>query len=277
MSFSPVLPSTGLTGWNFLKASLPTQTELFEKSPEIQRDLEYFEDNIRNIKTLDDFMNDRRIQKVALGAFGLGEEINKGAFVRKVLDEGVAERTAFARRINNEDYIEFATAFDFTNGDLELNSLEIDNIKQAYEDETFEIALGDVDNNMRLALNFQREISDLANRGLSEAGGWFKAMGSVPLRTVLESAFNMPEGFSQLNIDKQKELLSDKANSLFGGKGVEVFQDPENVETTIRRFLLQEQIAAGPAPGTPGLAALTILGGGIGSVGIENLLLSNAG
>jgi len=50
MSFSPVLPSTGLTGWNFLKASLPTQTELFEKSPEIQRDLEYFEDNIRNIK-----------------------------------------------------------------------------------------------------------------------------------------------------------------------------------------------------------------------------------
>jgi len=277
MSFSPVLPSTGLTGWNFLKASLPTQTELFEKSPEIQRDLEYFEDNIRNIKTLDDFMNDRRIQKVALGAFGLGEEINKGAFVRKVLDEGVAERTAFARRINNEDYIEFATAFDFTNGDLELNSLEIDNIKQAYEDETFEIALGDVDNNMRLALNFQREISDLANRGLSEAGGWFKAMGSVPLRTVLESAFNMPEGFSQLDIDKQKELLSDKANSLFGGKGVEVFQDPENVETTIRRFLLQEQIAAGPAPGTPGLAALTILGGGIGSVGIENLLLSNAG
>jgi len=250
MSFSPVLPSTGLTGWNFLKASLPTQTELFEKSPEIQRDLEYFEDNIRNIKTLDDFMNDRRIQKVALGAFGLGEEINKGAFVRKVLDEGVAERTAFARRINNEDYIEFATAFDFTNGDLELNSLEIDNIKQAYEDETFEIALGDVDNNMRLALNFQREISDLANRGLSEAGGWFKAMGSVPLRTVLESAFNMPEGFSQLDIDKQKELLSDKANSLFGGKGVEVFQDPENVETTIRRFLLQEQIAAGPAPGT---------------------------
>jgi len=185
-----------------------------------------------------------------------------------VLDEGVAERTAFARRINNEDYIEFATAFDFTNGDLELNSLEIDNIKQAYEDETFEIALGDVDNNMRLALNFQREISDLANRGLSEAGGWFKAMGSVPLRTVLESAFNMPEGFSQLNIDKQKELLSDKANSLFGGKGVEV---------SIRRFLLQEQIAAGPAPGTPGLAALTILGGGIGSVGIENLLLSNAG
>jgi len=197
--------------------------------------------------------------------------------VRKVLDEGVAERTAFARRINNEDYIELATTFDFTDGDLRLNTFQIDDIKQAYRDETFEIALGDVDNNMRLALNFQREITDLANRGLSENGGWFKAMGSVPLRTVLESAFNMPEGFSQLDIDKQKELLSDKANSFFGGKGVEVFQDPEAVETTIRRFLLQEQIAAGPSSTTPGFAALTILGGGLGSAGIENLLLSNAG
>ena len=277
MVFSPVLPATGLTGWNFLKASLPTQAALFEKSPEIERDLEYFEANIRDVKTLDDFMNDRRLQKVALGAFGLGDEINKGAFVRKVLDEGVAERTAFARRINNEDYIELATTFDFTDGDLRLNTFQIDDIKQAYRDETFEIALGDVDNNMRLALNFQREITDLANRGLSENGGWFKAMGSVPLRTVLESAFNMPEGFSQLDIDKQKELLSDKANSFFGGKGVEVFQDPEAVETTIRRFLLQEQIAAGPSSTTPGFAALTILGGGLGSAGIENLLLSNAG
>jgi len=89
MSFSPVIPSSGLIGWNFLQSTLDRQEDLFSKSPEINRDIEYFKENIGNIKTVDDFMGDRRIQKVALGAFGLGEEINKGAFVRKVLEEGI--------------------------------------------------------------------------------------------------------------------------------------------------------------------------------------------
>jgi len=77
--------------------------------------------------------------------------------------------------------------------------------------------------------------------------------------------------------DKQKELLSDKANSLFGGKSVDVFKDPEVIETAVRRFLLQEQIANGPSANTPGAAALSILSGGTGSGAIFNLLLSNTG
>jgi len=100
-------------------------------------------------------------------------------------------------------------------------------------------------------------------------------MGSVPLRTVFESAFNMPSGFAQLDIDRQKELLSDKANSLFGEKSVDLFKDPEAIETTIRRFLLQEQVANGPSANTPGSAALSILTGGTSNASILNLLISN--
>ena len=85
----------------------------------------------------------------------------------------------------------------------------------------------------------------------------------------------MPSGFSQLDIDRQKELLSDKANSLFGEKSVDVFKDPEAIETAVRRYFLQEQIAAGPTANTPGAAALSILSSGTGSAGIFNLLISN--
>lgn len=277
MPISPVLPTSGLTGWRFLNDSLETQEALFNRSPEIQRDVDYFNENIGAVKTLDDFMGDRRLLKVALGSFGLGEEINKGAFVRKVLEEGTADRSAFAVRLNNSDYLDMARVFDFSSGELSLSTQQISDITKGYQEETFEIALGDVDNSMRLALNFKREIAQIAEQGLSENGGWFKVMGSVPLRTVFESAFNMPSGFSQLDIDKQKELLSDKANNLFGAKGVDVFKDPEVIETTVRRYLLQEQIASGPSASTPGAAALSILSGGTGSTAIFNLLLSNTG
>jgi len=103
MPISPVLPTSGLTGWRFLNDSLETQETLFNSSPDISRDVDYFNENIGDIKTLDDFMGDRRILKVALGAFGLGDEINKGAFVRKVLEDGTEDRSAFAVRLNNSE------------------------------------------------------------------------------------------------------------------------------------------------------------------------------
>jgi len=275
MPISPVLPTSGLTGWRFLNDSLETQEKLFNSSPDISRDVDYFNENIGDIKTLDDLMGDRRILKVALGAFGLGDEINKGAFVRKVLEEGTEDRSAFAVRLNNSDYLDMARTFDFSSGELTLSDSQRANITKQYQEETFEVSLGEVDNSMRLALNFQRDIAEIADQGLSENAGWFKVMGSVPLRTVFESAFNMPSGFAQLDIDRQKELLSDKANSLFGGKSVDIFKDPEVIETTIRRYLLQEQVANGPTANTPGSAALSILTGGTSSASIINLLISN--
>lgn len=276
MPFTPVLPTSGLAGWNFLVESLDSQTEIFNRSPHIKRDVEYFENNIGSVETLDDLMSDRRLLKVTLGAFGLGEEINKGAFVRKILEEGTTDSKAFAVRLNNPDYLDMAKALPVAEGRLSINRELAAGLVRRYQSESFEVELGDVDNNMRLALNFKKDISELAVKDLSENAGWFKALGSVPLRTVLESAFNMPSGFSQLDLDQQKELLADKANALFGGKGVEVFRNPEAIETTIRRFLLQEQIKTGPSSSTPGYAALSILSAGLGSNSIANLLLSNA-
>lgn len=277
MPISPVLPTSGLTGWKFLNDSLETQETIFNRSPDIQREVDYFNENIGDVKTLDDFMGDRRLLNVALNSFGLADEIDKGAFVRKILDEGTEDSSAFAVRLNNSEYLEMARVFDFSSGELSLSEGDISTITKSYQEETFEVALGDVDETMRLALNFQREITELADLDLSENAGWFKVMGSVPLLTVIESAFNMPSGFSSLDIDKQKDLLSDKANSLFGGKSVDIFKDPEVIESAVRRYLLQEQIASGPSANTPGFAALTLLQGGAGSSAIFNLLLSNSG
>ena len=133
---------------------------------------------------------------------------------------------------------------------------------------------------MRLALNFQREIQDFVGQGSSENAGWFKLMGSVPMRTVLEGAFNLPKEFAALDVDRQKEVLSDKAQQAFGGKSIEVFSDPAAVDKVIKDYLLREQINAGPSPSTPGFAALSILGqsnsgSGVGTSGLFNLLLSN--
>ncbi len=280
MPFAPVIPLGGLGGWRFLERTQDTQQALFNRSPDIQREVDYFKENIGNITSSAELVGDRRLLAVALGAFGLSDEINKQAFVRTVIDGGTFDPRSFANRLGNSNYLEFAKTFSFGNeGGFVATTNRTNDIADKFLTTQFEEAVGEVDNTMRLALNFKREMSDLAGQGLTKDTGWLRAMGSLPIRAVLESAFNLPKQFSQIGLDQQKEVLISKAKQYYGGDSVDIFSDPEILDDMVRRFHLREQINNGPDASTPGFAALSILqgsfGGGLGSGGILNLFLSN--
>ena len=285
MAFAPVIPLSGLGGWRFLQATQARQQNLFNRSPDIQRDVEYFKENIGNITNSADLVADRRLLGVALGAFGLDDEINKQAYIRTVLDGGTFDPRSFANRIGNADYLAFAKTFSFGNeGGFVPTTNRITDITDKFLTRQFEQAVGDVDNTMRLALNFKREMRDLAGQNLPRDTGWFRAMASRPIRAVLESAFNLPASFSQIGLDQQKDVFIDKAKAVFGSGDISVFSDSEKLDGAVRQFLLREQINNGPNPTTPGMAALSVLQSGnlfgntngIGANGLFNLLLSNS-
>ena len=73
--------------------------------------------------------------------------------------------------------------------------------------------MGDADNNMRLAMNFRREIAELAQ---GAGGSWYAMLGSKPLRQVIEKAFGLPSAFSQIDIDKQRDVLRTRRGRMFG-------------------------------------------------------------
>jgi len=281
MPFAPVIPLGGLSGWRFLERTQERQQALFNNSSDLQREINYFKQNIGAVTSSAELVADRRLLSVALGAFGLSEEINKQAFVRTVIDGGTFDPLSFANRLGNSNYLEFAKTFSFGNdGGFVPTTNRIDDIVDKFLNTQFEEAVGGVDNTMRLALNFKREISELAGQNLPRDTGWFRALGSLPIRAVLESAFNLPAEFSQIGLDQQKDVLISKAKQFFGGDSINIFSDPEILDDMVRRFHLREQINNGPDASTPGMAALSLLQsgnsfGGIGAAGILNLLLSN--
>jgi len=276
MPFAPVIPLSGLGGWRFLERTQEKQQALFNSSPDLQREVDYFKENIGNITSSAELVGDRRLLAVALGAFGLSDELNKQAFVRTVLDGGTFDPLSFANRLGNSNYLEFAKTFSFGNdGGFVPTTNRINDIADKFLSTQFEEAVGDVDNTMRLALNFKREMGELAAQDLPRDTGWFRAMGSQPIRAVLESAFNLPTEFSQIGLDQQKDVLISKAKQFFGGGSIDIFSDPGILDDMVRRFHLREQINNGPVAATPGMAALNLLQGGIGATGILNLLLSN--
>ncbi len=146
-----------------------------------------------------------------------------------------------------------------------------------YKERQFEVAVGDSNNALRLALNFKREITEYSNASDPDGTAWFSLMGSTPMREVMEAALGLPSEFGSLDVDLQQETFRDKARSTFGDSSLAVFNDPEVVEKAINSYLAREQINAGPSALTAGAGALQLLqNSGLGAGGLSSLLRSNA-
>jgi hypothetical protein len=261
MSFSPVLPLGGYAGWSFLKRTLDTQKAVFAASADLQRDEDYFREKIGTVTTAEELVSDRRLLRVALGAFGLDDDINSKFFVRKVLEDGTIKDGALSNRLADKQYQKFAAAFGF--GDFSTPSTVLsdfpDRILAAFQDRQFEIAVGEQSDSMRMALNAERELAALANRSSSNDTKWYTIMGSEPLRRVFETAFGLPSSFAAIDIDQQLSVLKAKADQVFGDASVSQFADPDRMEALLRRYFVQSEVSTTLSPYAKGVNALQLL------------------
>jgi hypothetical protein len=273
MSYQPQIPLAGIGGWRFLQRTETTQRAAFENGAQLRREIAYFEENIGSVTSAAELVGNRRLLGVALGAFGLEDEIDKRAFIRKVLEEDALDPSSLANRLSNPAYKKLADAFGFgeLSGARTGDAAAMQKVVDAYRTRAFEVAVGETDNNMRLAMNFEREIVELA---AGDGKSWFAVLGSTPLRKVVEKAFGLPSQFVNVDIDRQAKILREKAQRLFGSDSLTVFQDPANVEKMITRFLARAQIEEGVGGTSAASNALILLqsANGGGSKGLYNLL-----
>jgi len=244
-----------------LQRTLNRQVQNFNSSAQIEREATYFRDNIAKSTTAQDLVADRRLLKVALGAFGLEDDLSKKAYILKVLQEGTDSGSAFANRIADKRYRSFASAFGYGNaGGAKVTSSGFSSgIVKDYKERQFEVAVGKADESMRLALSFNREIRSYANSASTDKTVWLQILGNPPLRAVFETAFGLPNTFSQLDIDQQRHVFQDKTAEIFGKTAVAVFRQPENVNKLLQTYFLRDQIAGQLSSASANSTALTIL------------------
>lgn len=274
---APVVPLAGVAGLAFLDRTYERQFALFTTDVEVARDVAAFRERAAGIDTAGALVRDTRVLRVTLGAFGLEDELPKRAFIRKVVEEGTLDPRAFANRLADPAWRRLAETLGF--GDLG-NGLALESVRDdlvaRYRERAFERAVGEQDTGLRLALNFRRGVREIAESEAVDRAGWFRIMGSRPLRAVVEGAFNLPDQFGSLDLDQQRAELESLARRRFGSESPAVFRDPAVVEEVVRDFLLRAQIEQGPGPLTRGTTALSILqGSGLGAGASAGLFSSN--
>ena len=245
MTFAPVLPQSGLSGWAFLKRTMATQQATFAATAPLKRDEDYFRAKIGAINSAEELVRDKRLLRVALTAYGLEGDVNNTFFIKKVLADGTLKEGALANRLADKQYQKFSAAFGFGDFTTPRNKVSdfADKTLALFRARQFETAVGNQNTDMRLALNIERELPALAKRNVSEDSMWFAVMGNTAMRKVFEQALSLPVSFGAIDLDRQLSTFKAKSQAMFGTASVRQFAEPAQLDKLVRQFLLRSDEA----------------------------------
>lgn len=245
MPFSPVLPFGGLQGWQFLERTLPRQLEAFSKSSSFLREKQYFSENIGKVETASQLVDDQRLLRVSLTAFGLEDDLQNKFLVRRVLEDGTVDPDALSNRFSDKRYLEFSKAFGF--GALEFTRVQQPDfgaeVLSSFERKSFEASVGNQNPTLRLAMSLGRDVSEILERTSTNTSGWLSVLGNPPLKEVFEMALRVPAGGGQVSLDNQVEFLSSQLKKITGASEFSDLADADVLNSVRQNYLLMAQIS----------------------------------
>jgi hypothetical protein len=183
----------------------------------------YYLDHIGNVKSIDDFLKDRRLFTYAMKAFGLDDMLQAGGFMRKILAEGVADPKAFANRLTDTRFVIFARTFNFEAlGESATQGAQASQgVVDLYVRQTMESQAGADNEGVRLALYFQRMAPSVKSA--------YGLLADPALWKVVKTAFNFPDEMANAPVEKQ-------AAAVLARMSIDDLADPAKLDHLIQRF-----------------------------------------
>jgi Protein of unknown function (DUF1217) len=221
------------TNYQLVSRDLARSISNVKNEPMVARETKYYIENIAKVKSIEDFVSDRRLLNYAMKAHGLGDMSYAKAFVAKVLKEGRDERDSFVNRLADPRYSDFAETFDFSrHGELATSFTKAQQgVVDKYIRQTLEEKAGADNEGVRLSLYFQRKAPKLTTVT--------QILADKAVATVVRTALGIPASTALLNIDKQVEQLSKRID-------IKDFSDPEKLSKFISRFAVLWDVENAP-------------------------------
>lgn len=212
-----------LVSYKLVADNIDTQLRVVSEQPMVEREVAYYLENIGEVKSIDEFLSNTRLFNFAMKAMGLEDMNYAKAFMRKVLEEGVADDTSFANQLTDGRYAEFAEVFNFNQfGEAATAFTKTgQGIVDKYIRQTLEEQAGDQNEGVRLALYFQRKADSISN--------FYEILADTALAEVVYTALGLPDSIASADIDKQVEMIAAKID-------LETLGDPEKLDELLQRF-----------------------------------------
>ncbi|RCL02544.1 MAG: hypothetical protein JSC188_000058 [Candidatus Tokpelaia sp. JSC188] len=197
------------------------------KQPQVERETEYYARCIMSITSVDAFLKDDRLYSYAMCAWGLKDMTYAKGFMRKVLTDH-----EFAGGLIDKRYQAFAEAFNFVkygNEATQKDSATRTTVNK-YMQQTLEVQAGEKNEGTRLALYFDRTVSEMVRtKRMSEESWCYQIISDKALREVVFTALDIPENIGASDIEAQKKMIESRMSR-------KDIIDPHRLEKFIARF-----------------------------------------
>lgn len=210
--------------YRLISANLERNLEITANQGPVKLESAYYMENRGKVRSIDDFLADTRLFRTAMTAYGLADLAFAKGYMRKVLEEGVADPRSLANRTTDQRIQEFARAFDFdTFGELTMDrAVTGQALVDRYVRQSLEVEAGARDGEgVRLALYFARKAPEIDNA--------FDILGDAALSQVVRTALGLPDGIAAVDIDRQAEILNERLD-------FDELKDPAALDRFLTRF-----------------------------------------
>ena len=202
-----------------------TEYQTFLKRKDLQRDVDYYKENIGSVKTLDDLFNNQRLLNFVLKAYGLESEAQYPGKIRKIIESDLTDVNSLANRFQDPRYkqlTEDLNVFVLGTTKLTLGSTTED-IVNKYQQLSYEQHLDEQAPGVRAAIEFERRIKDVTQT--------VQLLGDSVLREVVTVANNIPQQLAYQDTDAQVAALEKKVDLK------ELKSDQNEVDKLVLRYL----------------------------------------
>ncbi|EKF18071.1 DUF1217 domain-containing protein [Nitratireductor pacificus] len=199
-------------------------------SEALLKDINYYLQNISQVKSADHLLADDKLLTFAMVAHGFTDEVIDKRALKALLEGGVDDPKSPANQQSDKRFLALATTFNFERYGEDTTT---HNATQApaidkYLRQTLEEDAGKQNEGVRLALYFQRKASSIRS--------YYEFLAEPALAKVVRTALGFPEALAQANIDKQVDLIKDRID-------LEDFKDPEKLDEFLTRFTNMWELA----------------------------------
>lgn len=192
-----------------------TEYQTFLTRKDLQKDVDYYKENIGSVKSLDDLFDNQRLLNFVLKAYGLESEAQYPGKIRKIIESDLSDINSLANRFQDPRYQQLTK-------DLSVNILgtvkltqqsTTDDIVKKYQQTSYEQYLDDQAPGVRAAIEFERRIKDVTQT--------VQLLGDSVLREVVTVANNIPKELAYQETDAQVAALEKRVNldDLKGSQG----------------------------------------------------------
>jgi len=233
--------------------NISQRVDQFLSRESVNREIEYFRENIGSVETADDLLGDFRLYNFVLKAFDLDNRADQRGIFREVLSEpfsfgpGLPNPDNLANSFTDQGLQDLAATLDLgargaaaTNDPAVVEDIISRYATVSYEREQGERFTPGVEQALkfeRLAPGIESGQEILADRDLTEV-----------VRTVLRLP---PEAF-QGDPEQVGRFIESRID-------LEQFQDPRQLERFIQRFAILNDLDSGGGAASPGSTALELL------------------